>query len=184
MATGHSRVLLVVADDFGIGPATTAGILHLARQGIVTASVMLVNSPYAADAVTAWRRGGKPMDLGWHPNLTLDSPILPPAQVPSLVDADGKFWPLPHFLRRWLLGRMDRRDIAAEFRASSIAIASWSANRRRWSMHTSTSFCSRRWARSSLTCWRNRAACRTSAACGSRGACGRACAGRVSNDCC
>ncbi len=117
MATGQSRALLVVADDFGIGPPTTAGILHLARKGVVTASVMLVNSPYAEDAVAAWRREGRPMDLGWHPNLTLDAPILPAAQVPSLVDADGKFWPLPRFLRRWLLGRMDPCHIAAEFRA-------------------------------------------------------------------
>jgi chitin disaccharide deacetylase len=117
MAIGQSRTLLVVADDFGIGPPTTAGILHLAKQGVVTASVMLVNSPYAADAVASWRRAGRPMDLGWHPNLTLDRPIAPSAQVPSLVDADGQFWPLPRFLRRWLLGHMDPRDIETEFRA-------------------------------------------------------------------
>jgi predicted glycoside hydrolase/deacetylase ChbG (UPF0249 family) len=117
MATGQERSLLVVADDFGIGPPTTAGILHLAKKGVVTASVMLVNSPHAEAAVAAWRRDGQPMDLGWHPNLTLDRPILPPGQVPSLVDADGKFWPLPQFLRRWLLGRMEPLDIEAEFHA-------------------------------------------------------------------
>jgi predicted glycoside hydrolase/deacetylase ChbG (UPF0249 family) len=117
MEIGRQRVLLVVADDFGIGPPTTAGILHLARKGVVSASVMLVNSPYAEEAVVAWRRDGRPMDLGWHPNLTLDVPILPPGQVPSLVDGDGKFWPLPHFLRRWLLGRMKPAEIAAEFQA-------------------------------------------------------------------
>ena len=117
MATGQARALVVVADDFGIGPATTAGILHLATKGVVTGSVMLVNSPHAEDAVAAWRRAGRPMDLGWHPNLTLDRPILPPEQVPSLVDADGQFWPLPVFLRRWLLGRFEPRDVAAEFAA-------------------------------------------------------------------
>ena len=54
MGTGLAgRALLVVADDFGIGPPTTAGILHLARKGVVTASVMLVNSPYAEAAVAA-----------------------------------------------------------------------------------------------------------------------------------
>jgi predicted glycoside hydrolase/deacetylase ChbG (UPF0249 family) len=117
MAIAQGRALLVVADDFGIGPPTTAGILHLARKGVVTASVLLVNSPFAEEAVAAWRREGRPMDLGWHPNLTLDAPVLPPGQVPSLVDRDGRFRPLPAFLRRWLLGRLDARDVQAEFRA-------------------------------------------------------------------
>ena len=117
MAPGQPRVLLVVADDFGIGPATTAGILHLAGKGVVTGTVLLVNSPYAEEAVGLWNRGGRAVDLGWHPNLTLDGPVLSPGHVPSLVDADGKFYPLPHFLRRWTLGRMAAREIEAEFRA-------------------------------------------------------------------
>jgi predicted glycoside hydrolase/deacetylase ChbG (UPF0249 family) len=117
MATGSHRALLVVADDFGIGPPTTAGILHLAGKGVVSATVLLVNSPYATDAVALWNRAGRPMDLGWHPNLTLDAPIMPAALVPSLVNPQGKFWPLPVFLRRWLLGRMEPREIEAEFRA-------------------------------------------------------------------
>lgn len=117
MGTGQARALMVVADDFGIGPPTSAGILHLARKGVVTGSVMLVNSPYAEEAVAAWRREAMPMDLGWHPNLTLDAPVLPASDVPSLVDGDGRFWPLPRFLKRWLLGRVAPRDVEAEFRA-------------------------------------------------------------------
>ena len=59
MAPGQPRVLLVVADDFGIGPATTAGILHLAGKGVVTGTVLLVNSPYAEEAVGLWNRAGR-----------------------------------------------------------------------------------------------------------------------------
>jgi len=117
MSSGPPRSLLVVADDFGIGPNTTAGILHLAGRGVVTGSVLLVNSPYAPDAVTAWRRLGSRLDLGSHPNLTVDAPILPAGRVPSLVGRDGRFWPLGQFLRRWLLGRLDARQIEAEFAA-------------------------------------------------------------------
>ena len=50
------RFLVVTADDFGIGPATTHGILELALQGRVTATVLLVNSPHAEAAVRAWRQ--------------------------------------------------------------------------------------------------------------------------------
>jgi chitin disaccharide deacetylase len=116
MQTGH-RLLAVVADDFGMGPSTSAGILHLARRGTVTGSTLLVNSPYADMSVRSWRLHGCPMELGWHPNLTLDAPILPPSRVRSLVDADGKFWPLGSFLKRWLLGTLEPTEIEAELDA-------------------------------------------------------------------
>ncbi len=110
----RERLLLVIADDLGIGPNTTSGILQLAAQGIVTGSTLLVNSPHAADAVKRWRKMGAVPELGWHPNLTLDSPVAPPAQVPSLVRPDGSFWPLQSFLRRWFFGLFDPHDIETE----------------------------------------------------------------------
>src|SRR4051812_21166676 len=97
-----TRLLLVTADDFGIGPETSRGILELAARGVVTATALLVNSPHAEDAVHAWRRAGGPADLGWHPCLTLDRPVSPPGRVPSLVDAHGRLWPLCRFLRQLL----------------------------------------------------------------------------------
>jgi chitin disaccharide deacetylase len=111
------RYLIVTADDFGIGPSTSQGVLDAAACGAVTASVLLVNSPYAEHAVRSWKQRGCPMEMGWHPNLTLDRPILPATAVPSLVDSDGKFWPLSGFLGRWLTLRLRREDIEREFTA-------------------------------------------------------------------
>src|SRR5262249_30452298 len=111
------RYLVVTADDFGIGPATTAGILDLARDGLVTATVLLVNSPFAAESVERWRHSGRRLQLAWHPCLTLDRPVLPPEQVPSLVRPDGCFWPLGEFLLRLGLGRVRTRDVSAELGA-------------------------------------------------------------------
>ena len=65
----------------------------------------------------AWQAAGPPADLGWHTNLTLDRPILPPAQVPSLVRPDGRFWPLGAFLRRVCTGQILRGEVRAEWRA-------------------------------------------------------------------
>jgi predicted glycoside hydrolase/deacetylase ChbG (UPF0249 family) len=113
----RKRRLVVTADDFGIGPATTAGILHLAERGLVTASVLLVNSPYAADAVRAWRKAGRPMELGWHPCLTLDRPISSPDQVPSLVRPDGRFHDLAGLLRRLAVGLVSAGEVETELRA-------------------------------------------------------------------
>jgi predicted glycoside hydrolase/deacetylase ChbG (UPF0249 family) len=113
----RARHLLVVADDFGIGPATSRAILELAVEGLVTGTVLLVNSPHAEDAVRAWRKAGRPVELGWHPCLTLDRPVLPAARVPSLVGPDGNFWPLGAFLRRSLAGRLRADEVRAELRA-------------------------------------------------------------------
>lgn len=112
-----TRHLLVIADDFGIGPETSRGILDLAARGLVTGTVLLVNSPHAAIAVEDWRRAGEPVDLGWHPCLTLDSPLTPTHRVASLVGPGGRFWPLGPFLRRLLTGRIRAADVRIELQA-------------------------------------------------------------------
>ena len=54
------RRLVVTADDFGIGPDTSRGILDLAARGAVTSTVLLVTSPFAADGVRQWRQAAGP----------------------------------------------------------------------------------------------------------------------------
>jgi len=58
-----------------------------------------------------------PFELGWHPNLTLDRPVLPSHCVRSLVGADGRFRPLGRFLARLLRGRVKATELAAELEA-------------------------------------------------------------------
>jgi predicted glycoside hydrolase/deacetylase ChbG (UPF0249 family) len=111
------RYLVVIADDYGIGPATSQGILDLGVAGLVTGAVLLVNSPFAEEAVRAWRELGCPFELGWHPCLTMDRPVLPASQVPSLVNQEGYLWPLNRFLARVLLGRIRAAEVTAELRA-------------------------------------------------------------------
>jgi predicted glycoside hydrolase/deacetylase ChbG (UPF0249 family) len=108
------RYLIVMADDYGIGPATSQAILQLASRGLVTGTVLLVNSPYAVEAVRLWRQAGKPMELGWHPCLTMDPPSAPADQVPTLDGPDGCLWPLGSFVRRLYLGQVRAAEIAIE----------------------------------------------------------------------
>jgi predicted glycoside hydrolase/deacetylase ChbG (UPF0249 family) len=112
-----ARRLLVVADDYGIGPATSAGILALCRSGPVTATVLLTNSPYAEAAVRAWRAACPPADLGWHPALTLDRPVAPAGQVASLVGHDGRFHSLGGLMMRLGLKKIRPTEVYAEFAA-------------------------------------------------------------------
>jgi len=111
------RYLTIIADDFGIGPATSQGILDLAARRRVNGAVVLVNSPYVEAAIRAWRQAGMPLELGWHPCLTLDRPVLPAHRVPSLVGPDGRFRPLAGFVARLLTGRIKDAEIAAELAA-------------------------------------------------------------------
>ena len=111
------RTLIVIADDYGIGLRVSDAILELAAAGHITGTALLVNAPQAEVAVAAWRRAGMPVEIGWHPNLTLDAPVLSPARVPSLVRADGAFWPLGAFLTRCWLGRINPADVDTELRA-------------------------------------------------------------------
>jgi chitin disaccharide deacetylase len=111
-----ARSLMVIADDFGIGPDTDRGILDCAQRGLLSGTVLLVNSLHAAAAVDDWRRLGRPVEIGWHPNLTLDAPILG-SRVPSLIGPTGNFLRLGVFLRRLLGGGVVHAEIEAELRA-------------------------------------------------------------------
>lgn len=115
--TGRPRRLIVVADDYGIGPATSAGILHLCRIGAVTSTVLLVNSEYAEASVSAWQRANVHAELGWHPCLTIDRPVAAPDRVRSLRLRDGRFPGLSRLMMWLLLGRCRPSEIVIELRA-------------------------------------------------------------------
>ncbi len=83
----------------------------------LSSTVLLVNSPHAESDVDLWRRSGRPVEMGWHPCLTMDRPVLPAAQVPSLVDPQGQFHSLGRFLTRLFLGRIRYHEVLAELTA-------------------------------------------------------------------
>src|SRR5262249_46779115 len=84
-----------------VGAGRARGILEVGALGVVTATVLLAGSPHAEQAVAAWRQEGNGrLALGWHPCLTLDGPVSPPGEVPSLLGSDGRFWTLKRFLIR------------------------------------------------------------------------------------
>jgi predicted glycoside hydrolase/deacetylase ChbG (UPF0249 family) len=112
-----TRFLIIIADDYGIGSETSRGILELAGRNLVSGTVLLVNSPYAEEAVRAWRRSGCRLEMGWHPCLTLDSPCAPASRVPSLLGADGRLLPLRRFLARLYLHQICPRQIEIELNA-------------------------------------------------------------------
>jgi chitin disaccharide deacetylase len=109
--TPHPSFLILHADDFGMNPAVTEGILDGFRLGVLTSSSILSNAPDAARAVGLWKRlladhvagslpsqpirreladPSAPFDLGVHLNLTQGVPLT--ENYPSeLRDPSGRF---------------------------------------------------------------------------------------------
>ena len=84
------RKLIVNADDFGHTPGVTEGILKAHREGIVTSTTAMMNLPHAQEALR--RAAEHPrLGVGVHLNSTYGRPLLPAAQVSTLLDEKGIF---------------------------------------------------------------------------------------------
>ena len=81
-----TRRLIVNADDFGLTPGVSAGILAAHRHGIVTSTTVLVTADVDRASLGAARDSA--LGIGLHINLTLGRPLTP---ARSLVDSSGRF---------------------------------------------------------------------------------------------
>ncbi|PYQ11074.1 MAG: chitooligosaccharide deacetylase [Acidobacteria bacterium] len=105
------KQLIVNADDLGRTEGINEGVFDAHRRGIVTSASLMVNYP-AAGRVPALSRDSPALGIGLHVALTGGVPALPPEQVKSLVDADGRLPARPDGL-----GGADPAEVLAEARA-------------------------------------------------------------------
>ena len=84
------RRLIVAADDFGMSPGVNAGILRAHREGILTETSLMVRGAAMAEAV-ALARATPSLGVGLHLTLLQGHCVAPPAEIPVLVDAAGRF---------------------------------------------------------------------------------------------
>jgi predicted glycoside hydrolase/deacetylase ChbG (UPF0249 family) len=106
------------ADDFGFTPGINAGIVEAYERGVLRSTSLMVPAAACAEAV-ALARATPRLDVGVHLTLVEGMrPILPPAEIPSLV-RDGAFLPtygsvgLRYVVRRWRPEEA-RRELAAQ----------------------------------------------------------------------
>lgn len=84
--------LIVNADDFGVTPGVNRAIVEAAGNGIVTSATMMASGRAFEDAVARLRAappGGPRFSVGCHVVLVDGTPVLPPKQIPSLVQQNG-----------------------------------------------------------------------------------------------
>jgi chitin disaccharide deacetylase len=108
------KKLIVNADDFGLCRGTVSGVYTAWRHGIVTSASLIVTAPASNLAMQTARRHPK-LDIGIHLSFTEGTPVLPAAQVPSLVDESGQFPSARHW--REARRRPNATQLADEFTA-------------------------------------------------------------------
>ena len=116
--TVPERLLIVNADDYGLTPAVSRGILRGAHEGVITSTSVLVLGCGFSRSV-GWLREEAPLGVGVHLALVgEDAPLSSARDIPTLVDRRGR---LPrswrHLLPKVLAKRIDAADVERELAA-------------------------------------------------------------------
>lgn len=111
---------IVNADDLGISRSTNAAIAQAHRHGILTSASLMATGPEFDDAVCNILPENPALGVGLHLNLTSGRSVLPPQDVPLLVDDRGRFRHGFGSLMLLTLGRSTateqiRRELNAQF---------------------------------------------------------------------
>lgn len=110
------RKLIITADDYGMCDSVNQAIEECMAAGIVRATCVMINMP--ANRHTPSLRNRFPnCSIGIHWTLSEGQPVLPAGQVPSLVQANGRFHSASELRRRWSCGRVSLAEIKMELRA-------------------------------------------------------------------
>lgn len=118
-----SKRLIVTADDFGAAGEVNAAVEQAHAHGILTAASLMVAGDAAADAVTRARRLPG-LGVGLHLVLVEGRPMLPPGDVPDLVDRAGRFRTnMAAAGARFYFDPRVRRQLAREIEAQFAAFA-------------------------------------------------------------
>ena len=109
--------MILCADDYGISPAVSAGILELVEQRKISSVSCMVIGTHATQELAHLRRWNKQVEVGLHLVLTNDRPLshLPPQT--GLADAQGRFLSFPQLLRNAYRRSLDADTVSQEIAA-------------------------------------------------------------------
>ena len=82
--------LIINADDFGFSQGVNAAIIQAHEEGILTSTSLMVSGDAAQEAI-ALAKDHPQLAVGLHLVLVCGKSVLPPSQIPHLVDSQGNF---------------------------------------------------------------------------------------------
>lgn len=120
MAAEPARRLVVNADDFGLSREVNTAVIRAHREGILTSASLMVGGP-ACDEAIQMAKDNPTLAVGLHLTLVRGRAVLPPEQIPKLIDPFGNFSDAPVWtgFRYWArpaLRHQLRDEIGAQFR--------------------------------------------------------------------
>lgn len=112
------RRLIVNADDFGLTQGVNQAVIELSRTRAITSTTLMATADSFEEAVALIGQSPS-LGIGCHVVLVDGTPILPPSEIPSLVDTSvsGKRAfraKLSTFVTDLLRGRINETEIEAE----------------------------------------------------------------------
>jgi chitin disaccharide deacetylase len=107
--------LIINADDFGLTCGVNRAIVELHQAGVLTSTTLMARAGATSEAVRMALETPS-LGLGCHVVLADGQPVLPPGDIPSLIDKQTGCFPrsLTTFLRRLFSGRIRTAEIEAE----------------------------------------------------------------------
>lgn len=105
---------ILTADDYGLNATTTEAIQKMIVSGEIKSVSVLVNTKYSSTALEKCKLYPN-VEWGIHLNIVEGMPITRPDKIPSLVDKNGRFYPLPLLLLKLFLSQIDIKHLELEF---------------------------------------------------------------------
>ena len=113
----HRRFLIINGDDFGLSSGHNQAIIDAHEQGVLTSTSLMVTAPAFDEAVTL-AKAHPNLAVGLHLVLGCGKAVLPPSEIPHLVDAQGNFSDQNNLAGiRYNLSPQARRELPLEIRA-------------------------------------------------------------------
>ena len=111
------KQIIVNADDFGRHVLINRAVERGCQDGILRSATLMPGGAAFDDAAALARRTPA-LGVGVHLTLVNGNPVLPPAEIPSLVTAEGVFYDdHTHFAVRLLRGKVRLAEVRAELSA-------------------------------------------------------------------
>ena len=85
-----SKIVIFTADDFGLSAALNGAVALAHRQGLLRGASLMAAGPQSEEALRLARELPS-LCLGVHLTLIQGRAVLPPRQIPHLVDPQGRF---------------------------------------------------------------------------------------------
>ena len=113
--TAEYRSVIINADDLCQDRRTTDAILKCYKEGIVTSTTAFVNFQDSIELLKEVHELYPDFPIGIHLNMTFGKPVLPPEEIPTMVNKNGEFWNEDQILTH--IADIDYEEVKKEIRA-------------------------------------------------------------------